>query len=286
MKSMRKQLLGSVFFALLVLAGCKQPQTLGGIPRSKVYTTVISLSPSTSEMVGLAGSVKLAGRTKADNYPDTIPDAPIVADLKPDYEKITAIHPDLILYDRDLYSEADVLKMKQTHADVKAIGSDTVAGYIKEFYQLGNWIAGETNINEYIIKVQKQVAAAQGEKTPKPVKAVMIIPDSSGHHMISGVRSFQADIMKIIGATPVGPDSNKFEMLNPEFLVAQNPDVVLIAGKAKDFLADPRFANIEAVKSKHVLEFEPDQALRRGAQVDQFIYTVHKHLMLSLEGKL
>ena len=284
MKSMRKQLLGSVFIALLVLVGCKQPVHYGGVPRKAFFKSIVSLSPSTTEMVGLAG-IMLIGRTQACNYPRSMSSVPVVADLKPDYEKITQIHPDLILLDRDLYGDSEIQKLKETKAVVKVVGSDTVEGYIKDFYTLGNLISGEANINEYIIRVRKQITASQGEKPGKELKAAFIIPDASGHHMIAGTKSFQADVVRIIGATPVGPDSNKFEMLNAEFLMTQNPDFIFIAGDEKRFLADTRFANLRAVKSKNILSLDQDIALRKGSRVDEFIYLGHKHLMLALEVK-
>ena len=68
MKSMRKQLLGSVILALFVLVGCKGPQMAGGEPRKKVYHAIISLSPSTTELASITG-VPIIGRTSACNYP-------------------------------------------------------------------------------------------------------------------------------------------------------------------------------------------------------------------------
>ena len=235
-------------------------------------------------MVALTGA-NLIGRTKADDYPSRIATIEAVADLKPNFERITEMKPDLILLDRDLYGEAEISKLKQTSARVEAIGSDTVAGYIKDYYTLGNWIAGENAINEYIIKVQKQIAASMGEKPSKELKAIMVIPDAGGHHMIAGAKSFQADAIRIIGAKLVGPDTNRFEALNPEFLLSQNPDVIFVTGDPKAILSDSRFANLNAVKAKSIVSLNQDIALRRGQRVDTFIYEGHKALMLLLEGK-
>jgi ABC-type Fe3+-hydroxamate transport system substrate-binding protein len=278
---MRKQLLGSVIFALLFLVGCQSPATFGGIPRKKIYRPLVSLSPSTSEMVGTAG-VPLSGRTKACNYPDTISNAEVVADLKPNYEAITKLHPALIVVDRDLFSDAEVAKMKETGAEVVQYGSNTVEGYLKEFYEMGNLISGEININEYVVKVQKQVKASLGEPPATPQKAVMIIPDSSGHHMIAGNKSFQSVVVRIIGATLAGPNSQKFEMLNPEFLISENPDVIFVAGDAKGLISDPRFANLKAIKGSKLVLLDQDICLRRGGRVDQFIYSGHKRLLLAV----
>jgi ABC-type Fe3+-hydroxamate transport system substrate-binding protein len=281
---MRKQLLVSVSIALLLLVGCKAPTTFGGIARSKVYRSIISLSPSTTELIGLTG-VPIRGRTNACNYPPNVGHVPVVADLKPNYEQITSIKPDLILLDRDLYGESEIQKLKATGSEIKIFGSDTVEGYIKEMYILGNLVSGESNINDYVVKVRKNVQASQGEAPPRAVTAVLVIPDSTGHHMIAGTKSFQADVVRIIGAKLLGPDSNKFESLNPEFLISQSPDYIIVAGDTKTFIADPRFSNLSAVKNLKIFGLNQDVALRRGSRVDQFIYEGHKLLMLGEEKK-
>lgn len=278
-----RKLLGVSLGALLIVVGCKPPQQFGGVPRDKVYRAVISLSPSTTELMAQY-AIPIIGRSKADDYPVAIKATPVVGDLKPDYEAITRMHPDIIVVDRDLYGDAEIKKLESI-TEVLKIGSDSLDAFIKESYEIGNKLGGEGAITEYVDKINRQRQASEGEKPPTPVNAVMVIPDSSGHHMIAGVKSFQCDLVKIMGATPIGPDSNKFEMLNPEFLMSQNPDVVIVAGEAKSFLADKRFANLKAVKSGKIFGLPQDYVLRRGARIDQTIYQGHKALMLVTKGK-
>jgi hypothetical protein len=82
MKDMRKHTVGFIALALVTLFGCSQPKTFGGVPRKVVYKTIVSLSPSATEVLSNS-TIKLAGRTKADNYPITISSVPVYGDLKP-----------------------------------------------------------------------------------------------------------------------------------------------------------------------------------------------------------
>ncbi len=280
---MRKQLLGSVFIALLLLVGCKQPVTFGGEPRTTVYRSVISLSPSTTELMALTG-IPIRGRTKACDFPIQVRDVEVVADLKPNYELIASKKPDLILYDRDLYGSTEVEKLKQTGAKVLPLGAPTVEGHIKEMYELGNLLSGEATINDYVIRLRKNIQASLGEPPPRPITAIMVIPDLSGHHLVAGSKSFQADMVRICGATLLGPDSNKFETLNPEWVLSQNPDWIIVAGTSKDFLADTRFSGLAAVKNSKLFGIDQDVCIRRGMRVEKFIYGTHKMIMLG-EGK-
>lgn len=280
---MRKQMLGSVLVALFLLVGCKPVTTFGGVPRAKVYRTIISLSPSTTELMSLTG-IGLKGRTKACNFPPSYSSIEVVADLKPNYEKIATIKPDLILLDGDLYGAQEIEKLKQTGATVKIFDATNLEDHIKELYELGELVSGEVNINEYIIKLRKNIQASIGEAPPKKVTAVMVIPDASGHHMIAGTKSFQADEVRVSGATLVGPDSSKFEMLNPEWLLSQNPDWIIVAGEIKGINSDPRFSNLAAIKNKKIFGINQDICLRRGVRADKFIYGAHKIIMIG-EGK-
>ena len=280
---MRKQLLGSVFIALLFLVGCKQPVTFGGEPRTTVYRSVISLSPSTTELMALTG-IPIRGRTKACDFPIQVRDVEVVADLKPNYELIASKKPDLILYDRDLYGSTEVEKLKQTGAKILPLGAYTVEGHIKELYELGNLLSGEATINDYVIRLRKNIQASLGDRPTRPITAIMVIPDSGGRHMLAGSKSFQADMVRISGATLLGPDSNKFESLNPEWVLSQNPDWIIVAGTSKEFLADTRFSGLSAVKNSKYFGIDQDVCLRRGMRVEKFIYGAHKMIMLG-EGK-
>lgn len=280
---MRKQLLGSVFIALLLLVGCKQPVTFGGEPRTTVYRSVISLSPSTTELMALTG-IPIRGRTKACDFPIQVRDVEVVADLKPNYELIASKKPDLILYDRDLYGSTEVEKLKQTGAKILPLGAYTVEGHIKEMYELGNLLSGEATINDYVIRLRKNIQASLGDRPTRPITAIMVIPDSGGRHMLAGSKSFQADMVRISGATLLGPDSNKFESLNPEWVLSQNPDWIIVAGTSKEFLADTRFSGLSAVKNSKYFGIDQDVCLRRGMRVEKFIYGAHKMIMLG-EGK-
>ena len=285
MKTMRKQLLGSVLIALFLLVGCKQPALYGGKVRTKVFRSIISLSPSTTELAGITG-VPIVGRTKACNYPPMVSKVEVVADLKPDYEKIATLKPDLILVDKDLYSKAEFDKLRDIPGvTIKEFGPTSVEEYKKDLYVLGNMISGESNVNDYVIKVGKNVEASLGEPPPHPITAALVIPDGTGHHMIAGTKSFQADIVRIMGAKLIGPDSNRFESLNPEFFLSQNPDWIIVAGETKTFMADKRFANLSAIKNLKIFGLDQDIVLRRGSRVEKFIYDGHKLLILGEEKK-
>lgn len=281
---MKLKLLGALLLAALFGTGCEGPRTFGGIPREKLEIKTVSLSPSATEMLSTMG-VTLKGKTKACNFPPMLVGVPIVGDLKPDYEALTSIKPDYIVFDGDLYSKEEVAKIEATGAKTVEIRATTVNDFIKEMFTVAALVGTEQNTASYVERIRAQKRTSEGDApSPRP-KSVMIIPGTNGSHYIAGVKSFQADLIRVLGGDAQGPDSTKFEPLKPEFLIGLDPDLIIVAGKTKDFMADTRFKGLRAVKELRLFGMEPDLLLRRGGRVDQVILQGHKALMLSIRAK-
>jgi ABC-type Fe3+-hydroxamate transport system substrate-binding protein len=123
----------------------------------------------------------------------------------------------------------------------------------------------ESNVNDYIqTDIEGKIAAAKVTNSPT---VAFLMPGEGSEHMIDGTNSFLGDMLKRIGAKPMGPDGNRFVTLNVEDLIKDNPDVIMVAGDPHQIANDPRLASLKAVKSKNVYGINPDIALREGARV-------------------
>lgn len=271
--------LGALFFLLLAfVVGCDGSQHIGGTPESKRIATVISLSPSTSELMGQYGEgLALIGRTASCNYPAYLSTAPIVGDVKPDYEKIKEIGPDVILYDASLYNENDVAKIKELGIRVIPMDVHTIDEFIDFLHKAGSQLGKETRFSEYVDKIYAARGSAQtiaGDHRKK----VAVLMGGSGEYMIAGLKSFQADLVRASGGDPVGPDVPNFVQANVESLIRLSPDVILSDGHAEQILKDPRLASLSAVKKRNVADINADVLLRAGSRVDTFITRTSQYL--------
>jgi ABC-type Fe3+-hydroxamate transport system substrate-binding protein len=282
MNVMRKHLLGLLALSALGLFGCEKATTVSVPMRAERLEHIVSLSPSTSEIMGIT-SINFEGRTKACNYPQLVLSKTVYGDLKPNYEAITKDRTQLVVFDSELYSDEDKVKLKSTGAKLYEFKATTINDFEKEMLTLGSLVGSETNIQQYVDRIRRSRREAEGDAPPKKMKSVLILPGTGGSHMIAGTKSFQAEIMRVIGTEPLGPDTAKFETLTPEFLFQANPDVIIVAGEAKSFLADTRFANLEAVKNLNVFGNNQDMWVRRGGRVDNLIDQAHKALMLVIK---
>lgn len=265
----------------LLLAGCQRPSVVGGRPPDKFYRVIVSLSPDTTELIGNFGFLSvLKGRTQACNYPRNVATVPVVCDVKPHYEKISAMHPDLIVYDEDLFSDAERLKLKELGFELMPMRAHSLAEFEDFLYRLGAITMSATKYSEYVDRIEaaRQLALAN-QPEPKP-KVAILMGGPGGEYWVDGKQSFRAQIVSIAGGVPVGPEGTRFQPANIEALVAMNPDVILVAGKdqARPVLNDPRLKSIAAVRRMSVVGIDPDVLLRTGARVDLLIKTVNQYL--------
>jgi ABC-type Fe3+-hydroxamate transport system substrate-binding protein len=276
---MRRAIGSLLLSTLLLAAGCgPADQYYGGVRRSKQYRSIVSLSPSTTEVLSATQEVnagRLTGKTAADNYPKVGYDkVPVVSSVKPDYEKIAEIRPDLVVYDTDLYNAADVAKIKAIGADTFPLDATTIDQFETQLYSLANLVGGETNISDYVDKIE--AARAVGSSMTTHPKVVILLPGTGSEHMIDGTGSFQADVVRAAGGDPVGPSGAHFVPLDPELLVTLNPDFIITAGDPAPVLSDPRFQSLKAVKDKkRIVPLVADVLLRKGARVDVLITAIN-----------
>lgn len=264
-----RRLIALLLLLVLFLAGCGQPQTVGGKPRKTQIHTAISLSPSTTELIfGNVSSIRPVGRTAACNWPNAISQVEIVADVKPNYERIAQIKPDLLVYDASIYNEADIAKIKQLGLNTLEMNVHTVNDYIEFLYKLGAEIGAESVMSQNADKVYEKVKQNLGTAPTVKPKMAILLPNGSAEYMIAGLKSFQADIVRNSGAEPVGPDADKFVTASVESLIQMDPDFILVPTGGDTVLADPRLQSLKAVKSKRVAVVDSDILLRAGYRVD------------------
>lgn len=273
------RILPGLLIAVLLGLGCAKSNRLivYGVP-AKAARSIVSLSPSTTEVVALKGGTNfLAGRTSSCDFPTFVKKIPVVCSIKPDYEKIAEIKPDLIVYDPDLFNASEVAQMKNyCRMEPFALGGDTVADFEDNLYKLAQLYTGETFMSQYVDQVESAKRASMADPvTPKP-KVALLLPGDHSEHMIAGTKSFQADEIRCATGEPVGPDARMFVKLNAESLIQMNPDIILVAGNdTAPITNDPRLKSLAAVQKHRVRAIIAGAILRRGARVPDVIDQLH-----------
>jgi ABC-type Fe3+-hydroxamate transport system substrate-binding protein len=217
---------------------------------------------------------------------------PVVASVKPDYEKVTQVKPDLVVYDAEVFNAQDIEKIKGLGFETFVIDAKTIPDFVRQVQLLGSKVAAETNASKYADKVLESYRSAQADPIATPPSVAVLLPGEGTEHMIAGASSFVSECVKAAGGTFVGPDSDKYVSLSPEFLISENPSLIVIPftkdaqSDAKSrvsaeaavsrLLADGRLANVSAIKSKKILPVDGDVLLRRGYRLNTLIDDLHR----------
>lgn len=260
----------------LFIGGCN-------VDTQKVYgkdngiKSIASLSPSTTELLGFHYNTnRIVGRTKSCDFPVGIQAIPVVADVKPDYEKLQKIKPDLIIYDKHLYSEDDIAKIKQLGTKTFEYNPNSFDEYVKQASEVASFSGAEVNLWKQIDNAVRAAGEAKSLYKTRPKVAMLMPSEPGGTPYIAGLKSFQADLLRNAADEPVGPDADKFVQVNPEDLIKMDPDFIITAGDASSFINDARFASLKAIKNKHVVGIASAVLLRAGARVDKAIQAIGK----------
>ena len=260
-------------FACLILFGCTPgAQEVKYEPRPKVYNSAVSLSPGATELLGsVSYNVPILGRTAACNFPPNVKGAPVVAQVKPDYEKIKSLNPGIVIYDASLYNDQDIAQIKTMGIDTFAFKAKTIDEFVEEVRQFGSLMSAEMDASTYVDKIlaERKVAQANG-LNPKP-RVVLLMAGAGGEHYIAGTKGFHADAIRAAGGEPVGPEQDRYVPIDAEALIKLNPDMILTAGSPDAIVNDPRLKSMSAIAKLKVRGIPQDFATRMGFRVDREI---------------
>lgn len=265
---------------LAFLAGCQSSPVVGGQPRAKMMPQVISLSPSTTELTSKFDvNQNLIGRTANCNFPTTtISSAEVVMDgTAPDYEKIAALKPDVVIYDKSLFSESEISKIDQLGIKTVAWDPLTFEDYRRQIFTMASAIGGEMTTSEYIDSIFRGFAQARGVLAEKGIEkpGMMFLIGQPGSYLAPGSESFWADILRQCGVNPVGPAGKAFAPINVEAIIQADPQVIFTSsGVGTKILGDPRLQSVAAVKNKRVYDIDTDVLVRRGSRVEVLVDTI------------
>lgn len=239
-------------------------------------TAVVSLLPSHSETLCAIGACDLiVGTDRHTNVPE-LGDLPRLGDpYAPDLEAIVALQPDLVLVDE--YSG-----LHQTLEDlgltVFAGSPQTVEETYAYFATMGALVGRDAEAEELVARLQAEVAevTAALEGAERPTVFIEIDPTP----FTAGPGSYIHELLIAAGGENVVPASlGQFPQVDPEFVVAADPQVILLLDApfgvtAADVRDRPGWAGIAAVRNDAVIEltqFATDALSRAGPRLAEAV---------------
>ena len=225
-------------------------------------TRVVTMIPSHTETVCALGACdRLVGVDENSNYPAEVADLPnLGSGFAPDVETIVALEPDLILTDEsgDLAETLSGLGLT-----VYAGTPQTFEELFNTFEVVGELLDKEDEAARLSSRVQNEVEAVAALVADAPAPTVYYELDASPYSV--GPDSYIGTLIsKAGGRTVVEPGMGDFPLLDPEFVVSADPEVVVLAdapfGESAATLRErPGWTGLTALRTGRVAELSPEE---------------------------
>ena len=234
---------------------------------------LVSLVPSHTETVCALGACeRLVGRDTFSDYPPIVRSLPDLGSaFAPDLEALVALSPDLVLVD-EFSGAVDA---------VAALGIPVYAGTpqrLEEIFelveQIGALLGAAEAAADLIERLQADLDAVAARVEGRTPPTVFYEVDPSPYSV--GPESFIGTLITLAGGANVVPsDVGDFPLVDPEFIVAADPEVIVLADAPYGVdlaavRARPGWATIRAVRDGRVYELEAvegDMLSRAGPRV-------------------
>ena len=250
---------------------------------------IVSLLPSLTESVCAMGQCqRLVGVDRYSNFPVAVQRLPSVGGgLDPNIEGIVALRPDVVLLATSsrAASRLESLGIKvvalepKSHDDVRR-----VLQALSVLLGLADAQGGEAAALQLWREIDSGVLAAGQSLSPGARNARVYFEIGRGPYA-AGESSFIGQTLSRLGVKNIVPAAlGPFPLLNPEFVVRADPDLIMITGRSPSSLSYPGWAGIRAIREQRICSFnekEGDVLVRPGPRMAE----AARLMVRCLEGK-
>ncbi|GAA4200669.1 ABC transporter substrate-binding protein [Actinocatenispora rupis] len=254
-------------------AGGKYPVTAGSTTVDARPKTIVSLSPTTTEMlyaIGAGDQVKAVD--DQSNYPADAPRTKL-SGFKPNVEAIAGYDPDLVVLSYDTNNVVAGLKKLKIPVYV-ANAATTLDDSYREITDLGALTGHADGATKTVSGMKTGIAKAE-KGLPRRKLSYYYELDPELHTATS--KTFVGALFAPLGLTNVADKADKggtgYPQLSKEYLLKSDPDLVFLAdtkccaANAASLAKRPGWSTLGAIKDKHVYPLNDDVASRWGPRV-------------------
>ena len=250
---------------------------------------VVMLPSATETICAIGACDKIVATDSFSNWPEEVRDLPKAGGLyDPNLELIVSLRPDLVI--ASVYGKlAD--RLEEAGIPVYAVRTETYRDIFRTARALGRVLNREAQAEALVARIQSQIyvlesRAAQAKTRPSVYYEIDPTPYTAGPDSFIGTL-----IEKARGRNIVPPELGLFPKISPEFVVAEDPEVIILGDAPFGVTAEklkerPGWAGIRAVKQGRVCELtqeEVDLVSRPGPRVPEglavLVHCIHPEVL-------
>jgi iron complex transport system substrate-binding protein len=243
---------------------------------------LVSLSPNLTEIIyGMGAFDQLVGVSQYTSYPPAVSKLPVLGGWQnPDYEKLVALRPDLVLVDG---AQAPFVegKCQELGLRVMVIADEKVADVAAAITVLGKATGHEAEAAKLLQSTRDGLLRVSQKTASLPKRKVVLIVDRTPGTLrdlyTATAGSYLTELVELAGGRiAVPPDKRGYAKLSKEDLLAADPDVILdfTHGAVGRFAGDPMEAwrempELKAVRTHRVHEVNEDYVPHASQRIVQ-----------------
>ncbi len=273
----------SILGILFLLSNCNEEEKKGvpsgisddrGVPLSLEGPPerIISLVPNITEIVyALNGESSLVGVTLYCNYPPEAQRLPKVGDLvNPSLERIVDLNPDLLFATTPLQSLV-IERLEGLGLNVFVLQPESVEAIENTIQKVGQIIGREREAGTLLQKMREELARME-ERVGSLNERRRVYLEVGINPLISvGENSFVGELIQRAGGVNILKGNDPYPIVNPERVVSQDPEVILLAHPAstrEEVMMRLGWKGIAAIQEGRVVtDLDPDLILRPGPRI-------------------
>ena len=247
-----------VMAAICLLAACSDSKEAapGG---------VVSLSPALTELVCQLGrEERLIARSTASDWPESVKSLPTAGNFaEPELERILAMKPALVV-SNEFVNPKDADALRQAGIEVELHPCDGFDDYRAWVVRMGRLLDCQDAAEAELQRADARIAEFEAELNnakEKPLRALYVIWDSP--LLTAGADSLPDAVGRLAGLENIVKTEKGYPSISLEFVLKEDPDVIVWFAHGKDWKSNPSWRGIRAVQTERVLIPRDDSALLR-----------------------
>lgn len=239
---------------------------------------IVSLSPSSTEILAALGLFdKVVGVTDVCDYPPEAKDKPRIGGFSAiSIEKVAAARPDLVIAS-DLTPKETVARLREIGLTVIVVAPGSIDHVLTDIRKVGEITGTPARADELAADLSQRIVAAR-PSTPSGYRPTVAHVVWHKPLFVSGNGTLQNDVIVNAGGVNVFADRDGWSTVSLEEFLLTNPDVIIVSGGGgmdssekdvilEEFMTNPQYASLSAVREKHVYAVDANIISRPGPRI-------------------